>query len=176
MARLYFKLLFQLLLLIVFVFVLYLQFHLLNTGRAKINDVLSRYQPISARVVESDVQSKHPPGRRRRTEYRPVIEYRYAVDGRVYYNTRYTGFDFYRHSQAEIKEMLWQYQDGFQTTAYYDPQNPSDSVLVMPVLEDFSDDRILYIIIQSLLTLVVGLWFFWSLRALKQSWINTETK
>ena len=169
MIRAFLRLFLQFLALFVLAFLLFVQVQVLNSRQAEIDSVLSQYQPITARIIHSEVRNKNPPGRKNRTRYFPLIKYRYAVGGRVYINDQYTAYFFYRHTHAEIQEIVWKFLEGSSVTVYFDPQKPADSVLVLPVSMEYRNDQIFYIAALGLLTICVGLRIIWSMRAMAKT-------
>ncbi|RME88469.1 MAG: DUF3592 domain-containing protein [Anaerolineae bacterium] len=64
-----------------------------------------------------------------RTVYTPRIEYRYTVDGQTYTNTTIGA------ETSDIRSGIYagEYAPGKPITVYYNPENPSDAVLVTGV-------------------------------------------
>lgn len=68
--------------------------------------------------------------------YKPIITYRYEVNGRPYQNTRYSTMSeplFNNQSDADI--FLKRYEDGEEISVFYDPNKPSISFLSTEIKE-----------------------------------------
>lgn len=60
--------------------------------------------------------------------YQVDVRYTYSVDGKQYWNDRYSYFHTYAESSRN-KSVVEKYPRGKQVTVYYDPSNPKESVL-----------------------------------------------
>lgn len=59
---------------------------------------------------------------------KPVVRYRYAVDGSTFIGFRVT-FSGYGVSRSAMVQLIAPYPEGSTVTVYYDPANPASSVL-----------------------------------------------
>ncbi|MBX6332889.1 MAG: DUF3592 domain-containing protein [Gemmatimonadaceae bacterium] len=83
------------------------------------------WRPVPATVISTSVTTVRS---RNQTTYRPVVQYRYEVDGRAYESTRVTALTVsrgYAWAQGEIAK----YRPGTTTTAYLDPTDPEEAFL-----------------------------------------------
>jgi len=92
---------------------------------------ITTYQPVPATVLSADVKTIRTRDSRGRTStsYKPVVKYRYQVDGRTHTCDAVTpieesGMHSWAHGIVE------QYPAGQETEAYYNPADPSEAFLV----------------------------------------------
>ena len=99
-----------------------------NIQTAKQQDTASLFIPVNARVIESRVRKIMTS---RRTIYEPYIEYSYTVNGRTYNSTRlgYGSKPIPEGYDGTEKSYVAAYPVGKSITAYYNPDNPNESVL-----------------------------------------------
>lgn len=99
-----------------------------NIQTAKQQNKASLYIPVDARVLESRVRKIVTS---RRILYEPYIEYRYTVEGQTYNSTRlgYGSKPIPEGYDGTVKSYVAVYPAGKNITAYYNPENPSESVL-----------------------------------------------
>ena len=97
--------------------------------------------------------------------YAPDIQYEYIVGDQVHIGTRYTGYNYFAYDRQEIQRVVWQNQIGWRVTAHFDPQNPEESVLAIPGLQSFSNDKIWRIVFLSLCMVLIWAWLFLSIRS-----------
>ncbi len=94
-------------------------------------EVAPRLKPVKAVIVESHVE-RQSSGRRGTgggTAYFFRVKFRYEVGGKTYESDDYElGMESSR-PQADCEELARRYRSGVETTAYYDPENPSFAVL-----------------------------------------------
>lgn len=142
-------------------------------GRNKIQDILNRYEPVSALIVDSEIKElKRSSSSRRRMSsrrYAPDIQYNYMVGDQVHIGTRYTGYSYFAYDRQEIQRVVWQNQRGWRVTAYFDPQKPEESVLALPGIQSFSNDKIWRIIFFSLCMVLSWAWLFLSIRSFSRA-------
>lgn len=85
------------------------------------------WQATTARVVSSTVKSHS--SSKGGTTYSPKVCYTYSIDGVSYTSDRYSTFGISTSDYAAQKEKARQYRPGQEITIYYDPSNPSESVI-----------------------------------------------
>jgi len=61
--------------------------------------------------------------------YKADLAYRYKVKGRDYSSSRITLMDYSSSAAGRAQDIVARYPDGAAVTVYYDPADPSDSVL-----------------------------------------------
>ncbi len=88
----------------------------------------SRWHSTTGRVVSHKIAVKAGKGSSRHI---PVILYSYRVDGTSYQSDRIAFDDLPNESynKEETQKIFEQYPPGKEVTVYYDPANPSQSVL-----------------------------------------------
>ena len=96
-----------------------------TTGLFQQRRAAASYALVQARVLEATVGTT---GSSPTVTYRPVVTYRYEVEGRTYSSSRYAyvndGFDFKTaHGFAKA------HPAGSTIQAFYDPTNPNEAVL-----------------------------------------------
>ena len=92
---------------------------------------ITTWQPVQATVLSARVEqhtSRDSDGRSS-TTYKPVIEYRYEVDGRSYTCDKVTPLSETR-SGGWARRIANRYKAGRACEAYYDPQAPAEAFLV----------------------------------------------
>ncbi len=89
--------------------------------------------------------------------YHPEIRYTYIAEGKTHEGSRVQFGGFPDFTQAEAQEILAQYPVGAQVTVYYDPDQPTNAVLVVEQMAPYEIVRgcgillILFLIIIVLL-------------------------
>jgi hypothetical protein len=73
-----------------------------------------------------------------RTTYRPMIEYRYAVDGIQYENSQVRLDDDGGGIYEKAKEYVSSYETGSTVRVYYNPELPSESALITGALSKYT--------------------------------------
>jgi len=87
---------------------------------------ISAARPAEAVVLSSHIETHHSDDS---TTYKPIVEYRYEVDGRTYTCDNVMPLSISSgHSWA--RRIVQQFPDGKQTTAHYDPKNPQKAFLI----------------------------------------------
>jgi hypothetical protein len=95
--------------------------------------------------------------------FRPVIEYRYTVEGQELTGSRYAISDFDGTGTAGWADgVVARYPPGAACTVYYDPTHPDDSVLVRTVAAGSA-------LIQALMVLAGGGFVYWG-----ASWLRAH--
>lgn len=79
----------------------------------------ARLQTHQSRDEEGDVT----------TTYEALIQYRYSVSGQEYHGSRRTFSDVRTSSRSRTEKVLERYPPGGSVRVYYDPADPSTSVL-----------------------------------------------
>jgi Protein of unknown function (DUF3592) len=86
---------------------------------------LLTWRPVAATVLATDIRLEHDS---RHPTYRPVVVYRYDVDGRDYQADRVTPVT-YASSYGWAETVIRRYAPGQTVTAYVDPTNPGAAYL-----------------------------------------------
>lgn len=90
-------------------------------------DRASHWPEVPGVVESSEVHLEQHSGG---ISYRPVVVYRYRVDGVWYRSSRYDyNVSVANRSQAEAQEIVDRYPAGTEVTVYHDPNDPGDAVL-----------------------------------------------
>lgn len=84
---------------------------------------------VRARGDICDDRRKHALGRDTCAQYRPRITYYYVVNGRMYWNDRYTFYDKTAKQKRALRLITDQYREGQIIQIWYDPWNPQLSVI-----------------------------------------------
>jgi Protein of unknown function (DUF3592) len=77
--------------------------------------------------------------RKRKTYYHYSIKYQFAYNGRVYRSDEVTFNDNYSQSPDFAQAYIERYQQGKDVTVYFDPKDPSFSVLEPENINDFNE-------------------------------------
>jgi Protein of unknown function (DUF3592) len=77
-------------------------------------------------------------GRRRKIYYHYSIKYQFAYHGRIFRSDEVTFDDNYSQSPGFAQEYIEKYQRGKEVTVYFDPKDPSFSVLEPESINDTS--------------------------------------
>jgi len=90
---------------------------------------VTRFVPVIARVISSRVDVS---GAGTRTTYTPRVTYAYQVGGHRYSGTRIAPFDVLNHfsGRDSAQEVVREFAAGTQVTAYMNPNDPGDAILV----------------------------------------------
>ncbi len=92
---------------------------------------ITTYRPVAAEVLSKDIEvhrSRNSDGRTS-TSYKPIVEYRYQVDGTTHECDVVTPLDE-SATQGWARETINRYQVGQQTEAYYNPDDPDEAFLI----------------------------------------------
>jgi hypothetical protein len=92
---------------------------------------ITSFEPVAAKVLSKEIRehvSRSSEGGTRRN-YEPLIRYEYEVEGRRYVSTTVAPV-LQARSKKWAKNILDRYAEGQETTAYYDPEYPSESFLL----------------------------------------------
>lgn len=83
------------------------------------------YEPVEATIRNSRLE-------RDENTYRPDIEYEYTVGGETFVNDDlYPGYGYWGSNKKDKhQEIVNKYPEGAVVEAYYDPKDPSTSVLI----------------------------------------------
>ncbi len=129
----------------------------------KQNDAHQRFRPVEASVVHSRVTSSTSgTGSSRTRSYRPVITYRYSVDGNEYESNRYQFMGQGHSTYDSADQVADRFAKGTSITAFYDPSDPSVAVLdTTPV-----DTTALYIGAGIFWSVIAGMGVFFFARGL----------
>lgn len=121
-----------------------------------------RYLPAKGRIVGSTTREfelvDSSDLQRTRTRFRADIEYSYRVGDREYRgNTRHSNVDVVAGAASSFSRLLRKYEKGREVTIYYDPREPSVSVL---------ERTSIAAVVASLFTLAGIAWILYSLGVL----------
>lgn len=89
---------------------------------------LTSWQPVAAKVVSSEVTSRH--GSKGGTTYKPLVRFTYQVGGIEHSADTAMPIDMSTSGSAWAQRIVARFPAGSQTTAYYDPRSPGDAFLV----------------------------------------------
>ncbi len=88
------------------------------------------YEPVDATVLSSRLQTiTSGSGSTRGTSYHLDIEYRYEVGGREYRSNNYSFMGIGYSDYYEAKKAIDRYPADRRFEAYFDPDDPADSVI-----------------------------------------------
>ena len=90
----------------------------------------ARFARTEGTVLSSEVHAKRDSDG---TTYRPLIRYRYTVDGKTYENDRYDFLGGSSSLRGRSKRIVAAHPPGRPTTVYYDPDDPQEAVLTTAV-------------------------------------------
>lgn len=97
------------------------------------HDANRRYVPVQARVASAEiVEDRIPTKQGVRLQYRPVIVYEYTVGGALHRGNRLLPVQT-SHDRADAEAILARYPPGSVVTAFIDPSNPAQSILMRQV-------------------------------------------
>jgi Protein of unknown function (DUF3592) len=85
------------------------------------------FSTVTGRVTKSEVTSQR--GSKGGTQYSVDIEYNYIVDGKRYHGTRFRYPDWSSSDGDWAREAVQAHPRGAQTTVYYQPGRPEESLL-----------------------------------------------
>jgi hypothetical protein len=95
-------------------------------------DAANHFEPVLATILNSQLaQHNHRdattggPVR----SYSPHILYRYDVNGQIYESRRFSYLGPVNRGRADVERIVARYPAGSKQTAYYNPDNPAESVL-----------------------------------------------
>lgn len=87
---------------------------------------VNTFEQTEATVVSSDVRSGTDTG-----EYYVEVDYEYTVDGETYDSSNvYPGPGQVSKSRIDAEDVVENYPEGETVTAYYNPEDPSESFLI----------------------------------------------
>jgi len=92
---------------------------------------ITTFQPVRATVMDTRIEqrtSRDSDGRTQ-TTYKPVVKYRYEVNGRSYTAQSVTPIGL-SAGRAWAQRIIDRYPKGTTTTAYYNPENPGEAFLL----------------------------------------------
>jgi hypothetical protein len=104
-------------------------------------------------ILSSTTYTSKGGRRKRRTYYHYSIKYQFAYNGRVYRSDEVTFNDNYSQSPDFAQTYIERYQQGEDVTVYFDPKDPSFSVLEPENINDFNEAWIFLFL--SLIGLVI---------------------
>lgn len=106
---------------------------LLALGYAIVSQVtVNRWPGVTAQIEHSRIIED----RDRDEPYRLEVRYTYEVDGTGYTGQRLHQEEQWTRDYREVVELEQQFPAGAQATAYYDPADPAESVLIRPGLSE----------------------------------------
>jgi len=84
---------------------------------------------VEGEITTAEVLDKRKPGERHST-YKARIEYQYSVEGVAHSGDRVSfAGDVSSSNRGAASELTARYREGSKVAIYYDPEDPSDSVL-----------------------------------------------
>jgi hypothetical protein len=93
----------------------------------RINRQRDRFEPVEARVLNSEIESSHTSDG---TSYSEAIEYEYEVDNETFVSDSVNpGADANRTTQTGARKYVEEYPEGATVEAFYDPEDPSVAFL-----------------------------------------------
>jgi hypothetical protein len=92
------------------------------------------WRPVEAVILSKELEVRSDP---ERDTFKPLIEYRYEVDGQTYTSKRYDITVISSSGRASKERILDRYEVGETVTAYYDPDDPAGAVLTREVSLEF---------------------------------------
>ena len=94
--------------------------------------VLNRMQPVEAEIIGLNIRERRSTRTDHQWElfYEPRVHFTYHVDGQRYTSRKYTQGRPEYILRAYAETLLKPYTEGGVATAYYDPENPSQAVLL----------------------------------------------
>ncbi len=102
---------------------------IMGTTAYRVVDAKLRFLPVAAEVTASRIETSR--GSKGGTNYKPVVEYKYAVGGREYRSDRYEFMAMSSSSgQGSAERVVAKCPAGAKITAYYDPAHPESAVMV----------------------------------------------
>jgi hypothetical protein len=113
---------------------------------------ITTFVAVPATILESTVTSRESGTKHRTTVYDEVIRYRYQVNGTWYTGDRVTPFTYSTSNHDEKYELVQRFPPGLQTTAFYDPADPSKAIL----LQEYSFGPYLFVLI-PMISVMLGL-------------------
>ncbi|MGA2440481.1 MAG: DUF3592 domain-containing protein [Tepidisphaeraceae bacterium] len=92
-------------------------------------NAVTRFAPVTARVISSRVDVS---GTGTNRMYVPHVVYAYEVGGQTYSGTQIAPFDVLKQFSSRLgaQDVIRQFQAGTQVTAYVNPDDPGDAILV----------------------------------------------
>jgi hypothetical protein len=85
-----------------------------------------RWPSVSGHIIRARVR-EGPDGP---TSFRPVVEYKYEVDGVKYQGDRLDFDDGEDYASSAAEKIVARYEKGAPVTVYYDPSDPQKSALL----------------------------------------------
>jgi len=79
--------------------------------------------------------------------YKPKIVYKYSVNGKEYFSSEYTFGESSWIIESKAHEVVNSYEQDMSIIIYYNPNNPSEAVLLREVSEDYKPFFIFAIIV-----------------------------
>jgi hypothetical protein len=125
-------------------------FILMNNNNSEINKIKKNWKIAknAAEIVFSQVETRnrnnlfiygHVYASGYQTpEYRSVIEYKYKINGKEYYNSQVQYNQPWLSSLVTANRLVRLYKTGTTVDLIYNPQNPSQTFLLMPYESNFT--------------------------------------
>lgn len=130
-------------------------------------DAASHFEPVLATILTSQVaqhnQRDATTGGPVRS-YSPHILYRYEVAGQVYESRRFSYLGPANRGREDVEQIVARYPKDSKQTAYYNPDNPAESVLhkSMTQIDLFSGYFwVPFILVAAGVLVIVGGWRGW---------------
>jgi len=93
----------------------------------KLGKASASWPSVAGTVTYSHAESRRGSSK---TEYLPAVKYSYTVAGKSYLGGRISSSEVYKKNLASANGVLRNYPVGRRVTVYYDPADPSSSLLV----------------------------------------------
>jgi len=94
--------------------------------RYRIGKESSQWPSVQGKITYAHAQSSRT---NKRNQYLPSVNYTYNINGKNYTGTRITASDEYQKTLIGAQNILKAYPVGAQVSVYYDPANPTVSLL-----------------------------------------------
>jgi len=83
-------------------------------------------------TASSFEERKHQEGFFSGRYYKPHVSYQYTVDGKTYTGKKFSSQNFTIGLKEEAQEIMAKFPPGKKVMVYYDPDEPTQSVLSLP--------------------------------------------
>lgn len=102
------------------------------TRSFKENEVRNRWGTVHGKIISSQVKtslSRPSKKTKRGSLYFPAITYAYSINGRDFLGESYSFLQWSTSNRAEVEAIVARFTPGSAGSVFYNPQNPSESVL-----------------------------------------------
>ncbi|WP_371804452.1 DUF3592 domain-containing protein [Candidatus Lokiarchaeum ossiferum] len=124
------------------------------------------WQATDAIVLSSTLQSTLSSTSRSKYLYRAEIIYEYVVNNHTYTSDLYyyTSGDAYTNDRMKWSDIVSEYSVGMNITVYFNPEDPSEAV----IMQGPSPDNVIALIIIIFLEIAICIGAFFGIRKVKQ--------